>query len=414
MQLTQNIRIFPTVKQGEVLWVLSEKCRLVYNFALSERLEAEANDMKVGYIDQQNDLPRIKEEFPEYRWVNSKVLQLVLRKLDANFKSYRVLSKKDDDANPPKFRGRKYFTTMCFNQSGFKFTKGCLRLSHRHPSGIKLLFALPEKFVFDKVKQVEVFQKDNKFFVSVTYEVVEPVFVDNGLVQAFDLGVLKHTAVNMSGKFVEFTNHRPDRYWKPKIEGVQSRRDHCKLYGRKWNRLNNRLKWMKRKSSNQMRDNIHKMSYQVVNNTRASTIVVGDLSPKQMCQKNKYQKTLHTSVHNSGFFSRFVGFLTYKSRIVGKRVIENSEYKTSQRCCCCGSMKKMPLSIRVYVCDSCGNEIDRDKNSAVNIMFDYLSQNGLWIAYWRFVNNLRQTGLTVVSHSQEAITSKPTGGLGYE
>lgn len=412
MQLTQRIRIFPSKEQEEVLWVLSEKCRLFYNFALSERLEAKPNDKKITYLKQQNDLPKIKNDFPEYKWVYAKVLQSTLKKLDTNYKSYQSLSKKYSDVNPPRFKGKKFFTTMCFNQYGFKFNGGCLRLSHKHPSKVELLFSIPDKFVFDRVKQVEVYQKDKMFFVSVTYEVVEPVFVDNGLVQAFDLGVIKHTAVNMEGKFIEFTNHRPDRYWKPMIEEVQSRRDHCKLYSRRWYRLNNRLKWMNRKSSNQMRDNIHKMSRKVVDNTKSNTIIVGDLSPKKMCQKNKHQKTLHASVHNSGFFSRFVGFLTYKSRLVGKRVIENSEYMTSQRCCCCGSMKKMPLNIRVYVCDSCGNEIDRDKNSAVNIMLDYLSQNGLWIAYWRFVNNLRQTGLTIVSHSQEAITKN--GGLGYE
>ncbi|MBD3214884.1 MAG: helix-turn-helix domain-containing protein [Candidatus Lokiarchaeota archaeon] len=39
MQLSQKIRIFPTQEQLEVLWDLSEKCRLIYNFALSDRIE---------------------------------------------------------------------------------------------------------------------------------------------------------------------------------------------------------------------------------------------------------------------------------------------------------------------------------------------------------------------------------------
>ena len=64
----------------------------------------------------------------------------------------------------------------------------------------------------------------------------------------------------------------------------------------------------------------------------------------------------------------------------------------------------MPLEKREYVCD-CGNRMDRDRNSAINIMLRYLSQNGLWTAYRQFVGNLRQTGLAVASYSQEAITS---------
>jgi len=412
MYMVQKVKIHPTKEQEEVLWILSEKCRMIYNFALSERIGAEAKNKKINYIKQQNDLPSIKEHYPEYKWVYSNVLQGTLRKLDTDYKSFRVLIKKDYNAKPPRFKGKKFFTTMCYNSSGFKFLDNKIRLSHKHPSGIPLIFDFPKKFMFDTVRQIELFKKKDSYFISITYIVDEPPFVDNGLVQAFDLGVLKHTAVNMEGKFVEFTNRRPDRYWKPKIEQIQSRGDHCKRYSLRWYKLNKNLRKMSSKSSNQMKDNLHKMSRKIVDNTKSNTIIVGDLSPMKMCQKNKHQKVLHASIHNTGIFGRFVGFLTYKSTLVGKRVIENSEYKTSQRCCCCGSMKKMPLSIRVYVCDNCGNEIDRDKNSAVNIMLDYLSQNGLWIAYWCFVNNLRQTGLTIVSHSQEAITKN--GGLGYE
>jgi putative transposase len=37
MQLTQKIKIYPTKEQEDVLWILSEKCRLLYNFALEHR-----------------------------------------------------------------------------------------------------------------------------------------------------------------------------------------------------------------------------------------------------------------------------------------------------------------------------------------------------------------------------------------
>ncbi len=40
--------------------------------------------------------------------------------------------------------------------------------------------------------------------------------------------------------------------------------------------------------------------------------------------------------------------------------------------------------------------MDRDENSSINIMSRYLSQNGLWTAYQRFVDNLRQTGIVLV------------------
>ncbi len=38
MQLIQQIKINPTIAQQVFLETLSEKCRLIYNFALKERL----------------------------------------------------------------------------------------------------------------------------------------------------------------------------------------------------------------------------------------------------------------------------------------------------------------------------------------------------------------------------------------
>ncbi|MBP1910597.1 helix-turn-helix domain-containing protein [Methanolobus bombayensis] len=40
MQLTLPIKIQSTPEQESVLWDLSEKCRLIYNFGLKERQDA--------------------------------------------------------------------------------------------------------------------------------------------------------------------------------------------------------------------------------------------------------------------------------------------------------------------------------------------------------------------------------------
>jgi len=407
MQLTQQIRISVSPAQEIMLQALSEKCRLIYNFALSERKEAFEKGVKgVNYLKQQNDLPKLKEKFPEYKWVNSKVLQYTLRTLDANFKSFFALNKKGDkNVKTPNFRGKRFFTTMVYNQSGFKFGKGFVELSHKHPLGTKLWFRIPEKFAFDKVYQVSIYKKEKQYFLSITYEKQENKFQDNEQYQAFDLGVLKQTAVNLQGKFKEFVNQRPDRYWAKPIAELQGRRDHCKKGSRKWWKLDAIKNKCEVKSAFQLKDFQHKLSRKVVDNTRANVLVVGDWSPKELCQKDKVMKGLHKSLQNSGSIGRFVGFLTYKAKLVGKRIVEINEKGTSKTCCVCGREHDMPLYERRYVCD-CGNNIDRDENSAVNIMLRYLSVNGLWKAYWQFVSNLRQTGLTIVSHSQEALTSK--------
>lgn len=406
MQLTTKIKIEPTQDQIDVLWKLSERCRLIYNFALAERREVYKNNGKISYTKQQNDLPLLKTKYPEYKWVYSKVMQMTLKKLDADYKSFFALKRNGyDDARPPGFKGRKYFTTMTHNQSGFKFYNNKVKLSHKY-NDVTLDFTVPDKFDFtsQRVYEVSIFIKDDNYYMSIVYDEAVDDHVDNESYQAFDLGSFKHQAVNISGKFIKFDLARPDKHWNNKTEDIQSRRDHCKKYSREWSYLNKIIKKWKRKSSNQLKDFQHKLTRKIIDNTRANTIIVGDMSVKKMCQLDNYKKELHKSMHNTGNISRFVGFLTYKAIKAGKKVIEIDESYTTKMCCCCSKEHDMPLTKRVMKCD-CGNVMDRDENSSINIMLRYLSTNGLWTAYQQFVDNLRQTGILIGLHSQEAPTS---------
>jgi putative transposase len=73
VHLNQKVRIYPTEEQLEVLWDLSEKCRLIYNFALSERIENWKEQKEkpkkerkyITYTHQQNKLLEIKRKYPE-------------------------------------------------------------------------------------------------------------------------------------------------------------------------------------------------------------------------------------------------------------------------------------------------------------------------------------------------------------
>ncbi len=90
-------------------------------------------------------------------------------------------------------------------------------------------------------------------------------------------------------------------------------------------------------------------------------------------KKTKMNKTLNHSVQNTGFMSRFAEFLTYKAEKLGKRVIRIGEVKTTKACCKCGKLEKRKIYERVITCE-CGNQIDRDLNSAINIMVKFLKK----------------------------------------
>jgi len=111
MHLTAKVKIYPTEDQLKVLWELSDKCCSLYNLALAERKDAWKNESNsIKYVDQQNKLPEFKKNNPEYKVVYSKVLQGILKKLDANYKSFFALCKNGDTtARPPNFKSHKYF-----------------------------------------------------------------------------------------------------------------------------------------------------------------------------------------------------------------------------------------------------------------------------------------------------------------
>jgi len=171
---------------------------------------------------------------------------------------------------------------MVYNQSGFRIEPGMIAFSHKC-NDIPLEFAIPDKFSFDdtQVKQVAISSYRRQYFVSITYELEEPPYVDNGRYQAIDLGITHIvTAVNSQGKFLMVKNQRPDKYWNPKIAEIQSRKDKCKKFSNKWKLLNKIKHKYKRKRDNQTRDFQHKLSKKLVENTRANTLIVGQLEVK--------------------------------------------------------------------------------------------------------------------------------------
>lgn len=397
MQLTKKYKIHPTEKQLEMLWELSNASTFLYNIALSERKDVWKNDKKtVSYNKQQDALPELKKEQPYIDILYSKTCQMVLRKLDANYKSFFGLHKNGDKrARPPKFKSRKYFFTITYNQSGFKIIENTIKFSHKI-NNEKLIFDIGHNLSDLKIKQMEIFNEDEQgngdFFISVTYEPkIDVPYIYNHKFQAIDLGITKTvTAINSDGKFFEIKNPRPDLYWDSKISTIQSRRDHCKKYSKKWYHLNKTIRMMTKKKNNQIKDWQHKLSKSMVENTKANTIIVGDLNVKNM-GKSKV-KGLNRSTQNNGYLSRFVELLTYKAELMGKKVVKVDESYTSKTCYVCGQQHNMPLYERNMKCD-CGNELDRDRNSAINIMIRYLSNFATWTGYEHFAHNLRQTGL---------------------
>ena len=68
--------------------------------------------------------------------------------------------------------------------------------------------------------------------------------------------------------------------------------------------------------------------------------------------------------------------LTYTCLLAGKTLVELDERDASKICSGGGRKQDMPLYKRAYRCETCGLVVDRDENSAINILRRFLVRRG--------------------------------------
>lgn len=110
------------------------------------------------------------------------------------------------------------------------------------------------------------------------------------------------------------------------------------------------------------KDALHKLTSSLAKNH--SEIIIEDLNIKGMSKNHK----LASAILDGGFYE-FRRQLQYKASWYGSQVtIANRYYPSSKMCSSCGNIKeKLSLSERIYNCEVCGLEINRDLNAAINL-----------------------------------------------
>jgi putative transposase len=92
-------------------------------------------------------------------------------------------------------------------------------------------------------------------------------------------------------------------------------------------------------------------------------VVYEDLKIANMVKNHSLAK----SISDAGWY-QYTQWLDYYGRIWDKAVVAVSPNYTSQDCSSCGHRAKKALSTRTHSCPSCGVEICRDTNAAINIL----------------------------------------------
>jgi putative transposase len=109
-------------------------------------------------------------------------------------------------------------------------------------------------------------------------------------------------------------------------------------------------------------DSLHKLTTYLAKRYRV--VVIEGLQVKNLLKNRK----LAGSLSDCGFHE-FRRQLEYKGQLYGCQVVVADRfYPSSQLCSRCGHKQKMPLHQRVFRCERCGLELDRDLNAALNLV----------------------------------------------
>ena len=367
MQLTYRFRLYPSRAQKQKLLATLDRCRWLYNHFL-EKLNQKENGETPSRYKLQAKLPKLKREHLELKHVYPKVLQMVLHQLYSNLRSLAELKRNGRKVGKLRFKGRWWFKSFTYNQSGFKLVEGHGKRRELWLSKIGEIPIVLHRPLDGEVKQVHIKrERSGKWFVcfsvevkktSKTKKISKPVGIDLGI---------KHYLADTDGNFVEHPHNIIKSEWRLKRE---QRRFSRKKKGSN-NQAKQRIKLalIHERIRDQRFDFLHKLSHYYVNNY--DFIAVEDLKVKEMMESTRNGKNIADSA-----WAAFLCMLTYKAARAGRWAVKVDARGTSKRCSRCGEMVEKPLWVRVHRCPSCGLKLDRDLNAARNVFQDGLKKVG--------------------------------------
>jgi len=333
--LSYRFRLYPSKTCEKKLNRQVALCRWLYNRLLGELEIAGEKGVKLARGDTQSLIVDLKRhEKPELNEVYSKVLQMVNWQLWSNIAALAVLKRNGRKVGRLRFKGKGWFKTLNFNQSGFKLEEGKLMLSKVGGIPIKL-----HRKIKGEVKSVVMKkERSGKWYAIFQVEDEPEALPRTNRAVGIDVGV-KRFLTDTSGRCVE-----NPRYYQGTLERIKSAQRNLSRKGRG---SRNREKWRTKLARlheqlvNQRDDFLHKLSRFYVDNY--GTIAVEDLNIAGMVRNhNLAQHILDAS------WGKFLHFLSYKAERAGRAVVEVNPRGTS----------------REYG----HGEMDRDYNAALNVL----------------------------------------------
>jgi len=290
VQLTYKFRLYPKTEHEERLLETLELCRQTYNYFLAQW---NGKQRIPSRLELQAQLPKLKRERPELGKVYSKVLQMVLYQLYSNLKALSRLKRNGKHVGRLRFKGKGWYKSFVYNQSGFRLIKTGKRLDLLHLSKIGDIPIRVHREVEGKVKQVIIKRHNSgKWFAYLCVEKeVNVTQREPERAVGIDFGI-KHFLTDSDGRQIE----NPRFYQKTldRVRNLQHWLSRKRKGSRNREKMKVKLAKVYERLVNQRNDFLHKLSRFYVSNY--DVICVEDLKIQNIVRNhNLAQKILDAS-----------------------------------------------------------------------------------------------------------------------
>ncbi len=414
--MNYRYRIYPDATQEQRLIEWMEICRSAYNYALREikdwcdsrkclidrcSLEKEyiiPSDAKFpGEIQQLNNLPKAKKEFPRLSEVPSQVLQQAIKQLHKGWEYFQSRG-----FGFPRFKKYGQFKSLLFPQ--FKenpVTDLHIKLPKIGAIPINLHRPIPAEFV---VKQVRIMRKADRWYASINIQcdVSVPDPMPHGHPLGVDIGLEKFLATS-DGVLV-----KPPKFFKDlqsKLKLLQRRLSRKKKRSKNYEKQRLKVARLHHQIDNTRKDFHFKQAHALCDT--GDMVFMEDLD-----YRTSAKGMLGKQMLDAGFgqFRTIVKYVCWKR---GKFFGEVDARGTSQQCPECGGEVKKDLSVRVHDCPHCRYKTDRDVAAGQNIrnrgikLISTVGQTGIESACADDLPGVEATQSRQVSKPREGKTRKP-------
>lgn len=350
----------PNNKQRTLLAKNAGAARYAYNWALGVKQEAMRAKEKIpNAIELHRRLNELKQtELPWMYDVSKCSPQEALRNCDKAFDNFfRRCKQKVKHKGFPKFKSKKDGLGSFRLTGTIKVFPRAVQLPRLGKIRLKESGYLPQNA---KILSANISERAGRWFISLQVEEeIQQLPRKLGKSVGVDLGIA--TLATCSDGEV-FDNPKALRKRLEKLQRLSRRLSRKAKGGSNRKKAQRKLALLHYKISCIRKDSVHKLTSSLTKTK--SRIVIENLNVKGMLRNHRLARAITDAV-----FAEIRRQFEYKSLWYGcELVIADRFYPSSKRCSSCGNVKdKLNLSERVYRCDICGLEADRDWNASANL-----------------------------------------------